>query len=74
VWVHKPGSFAAEDVVEVTRELAVAIADQEWTRRRSFRQDPRELASLLGEDREAQPAEFADDPLVASARILVREA
>src|SRR6266508_3987158 len=37
--------FAAEDGVEVTRELAVAIADQEANRRRSFRQGPGELAA-----------------------------
>jgi hypothetical protein len=42
-------AFAAEDAVEVTRELAVAIADQEANRRRSLRQGPGELASLLGD-------------------------
>jgi hypothetical protein len=40
--------FASEDGVEVTRELAVAIPDEEAQRRRSLRQFPGELASLLG--------------------------
>jgi hypothetical protein len=41
-------AFTAEDGVEVTRELTVAIADQEANGRRSLRQGPGELACLLG--------------------------
>jgi hypothetical protein len=39
-------AFAAEDDVEVTRELAVAIADQAANRRRSFRRAGMSLGHL----------------------------
>ena len=42
-------AFAAEDGVEVSRELAVAIADEEAKWRRLLSQRPGELASLLGD-------------------------
>ncbi len=41
--------FAAEDWVEVTRELAVAVADQEPQRRGPFLERPSELAGLLSD-------------------------
>jgi hypothetical protein len=41
-------TFASKDRVEVTRELGVAIADQETNRHRSLGQCPSELAGLLG--------------------------
>src|SRR4029453_17918364 len=39
--------FASEDDVEVTRELALTIPDQEANRCRALRQSPSELTSLL---------------------------
>jgi len=39
----------SEDGVEVTRELAVAVADEEAKRRRSDAQRPGELAGLLAD-------------------------
>ena len=40
-------SFASEDRVEIARELAVAIPDQEANRSRALDQSPGELSGLL---------------------------
>src|SRR6266540_1924381 len=66
-------AFATEDVVEVTRELAVAIADQEANRSRSFRQGPGELASLLADPGAVWVGRAASEVNASAAKLDVEE-
>ncbi len=66
-------AFAAEDGVEVTSELAVAIADQEANRRRSLRQGPGELAGLLGDSGAVWVGRAAGEVDAPAAKLDVEE-
>src|SRR5215211_8685967 len=62
-------AFAAEDNVEVTRELAVAIPDQKAHRRRTLRQSPSELTGLLGDPGAARVGRAAGEMHPAAAEL-----
>jgi hypothetical protein len=68
--------FSGEDGVEVARELAVAIADQEPKPRRLLLERPRELAASLrhpGASRIAGAAGEVDAPAATAARPRTRD-
>src|SRR5205823_14172808 len=62
-------AFACEDGVEVARELAVAIADQEVKRSRPLLERPDELASLLSDPRPGRVGGAAGQMEAAGAEL-----
>jgi hypothetical protein len=66
-------AFAAEDGVEVTRELAVAIANQEANWHRSLGKGPNELTSLLANPGAVRVGRAAGEVDAPGAKLDVEE-
>ncbi len=61
--------FASDDGVELTRELAIAIADHKARRRRTLRQSPSELTGLLRDPGAARVGRAAGEMHPAAAEL-----